>query len=146
MNSVVQIRDIKIIENELKNNYLGVLTYSIEEDKINQVPVTYLYLDKNIYILLKEADERIGPIKYGAPVFFTIIKNEAPKAASKLSLLYKSSVITISGSIKMVDEPKIIEEIRSGYKAKYNYENIIELTKISMIDTQEFKAFEYFGG
>ena len=28
---------------------------------------------------------------------------------------------------------------------KYNYKNIKELTKISMIDTQEFKAFEYTG-
>jgi len=146
MNSVLQIRDIGIIENDLKNNYLGVLTYSVEEDKINQVPVTYLYLDKNIYILLKEDDERIGAIKYGAPVFFTIIKNETPKVASKLSLLYKSSVITISGSIKIVDDQKAIDEIRNGYQIKYNYDNIIELTKISMIDTQEFKAFEYFGG
>jgi nitroimidazol reductase NimA-like FMN-containing flavoprotein (pyridoxamine 5'-phosphate oxidase superfamily) len=145
MNSVLKIRDIGVIENELKNNYLGVLSYSIEEDKINQVPVTYLYLDKNIYILFKEDDERIGTIKYGAPVFFTIIKNESSKAVNKLSLLYKSSVITISGSIKIVDEQKTIEEIRNGYKIKYNYDNITELTKISMIDTQEFKAVEYSG-
>jgi hypothetical protein len=54
-------------------------------------------------------------------------------------------VITISGSIKIVDEQKTIEEIRNGYKIKYNYDNIIELTKISMIDTQEFKAVEYSG-
>ncbi len=145
MNSVIQIREIGIIENELKNNYLGVLSFSIEEDKINQVPVTYLYLDKNIYILLKDDDERIGNIKYGTPVFFTVIKNETPKVAAKLSLLYKSIVITISGSIKIVDELKTIEEIRKGYKVKYNYKNIIELTKICMIDTQEFKAFEYSG-
>jgi nitroimidazol reductase NimA-like FMN-containing flavoprotein (pyridoxamine 5'-phosphate oxidase superfamily) len=145
MNSVLPIKEIRIIENELKNNYLGVLSYSVDEDKINQVPVTYLYLDKNIYLLLKEDDERVGAIKYGAPVFFTIVKNEPPKVAIKLSLLYKSSVITISGSIKIVDEPKTIEEIRTGYKAKYNYQNISELTKISMIDTQEFKAFEYLG-
>jgi nitroimidazol reductase NimA-like FMN-containing flavoprotein (pyridoxamine 5'-phosphate oxidase superfamily) len=145
MNSVLPINEIGIIENELKNNYLGVLSYSFDEDKINQVPVTYLYLDKNIYVLLKEDDEWIGDIKYGAPVFFTIIKNETPKAASKLSLLYKSSVITITGSIKIVDDPKIIEEIRNEYKIKYNYENITDLTRISMIDTQEFKAFEYSG-
>jgi general stress protein 26 len=145
MNSVLQIRDIGIIENKLKNNYLGVLSYSIEEDKINQEPVTYLYLDKNIYLLLKEDDERIGSIKFGATVFFTIIKNEATKTTDTSSLLYKSSVITISGSIKIVDEQKTIEEIRNGYGAKYNYENITELTKISMIDTQEFKAYEYFG-
>lgn len=145
MNSVLPIKEIGIIENELKNNYLGVLSYSVDEDKINQVPVTYLYLDKNIYILLKEDDEWIGEIKYGAPVFFTIIKNETPKVASKLSLLYKSSVITISGSIKIVDDTKIIDEIRNAYKTKYNYEKITDLTKISMIDTQEFKAFEYSG-
>ena len=145
MNSVLPIKEIRIIENELKNNYLGVLSYSVDEDKINQVPVTYLYLDKNIYLLLKEDDERVGAIKYGVPVFFTIVKNETPKAAIKLSLLYKSSVITISGSIKIVDEPKTIEEIRNGYRTKYNYQNISEITKISMIDTQEFKAFEYSG-
>ena len=145
MNSVLQIRDINIIENELKSNYLGVLSYSIEDDNINQVPVTYLYLDKNIYILLKEDDERIGAVKFGGPVFFTIINNESSKAAGKLALLYKSSVITISGCLKIVDDLKITEEIRKGYLKKYNYKNIKELTKISMIDTQEFKAFEYTG-
>ena len=145
MNSVVQIRDIGIIEKELKNNYLGILSYSIEEDKINQIPVTYIYLDKNIYILFKEEDERIGIIKYGAPVFFTVIKNETSKEANKLLLIYKSAVITISGCIKIVDEQKTIEEIRIEYKKKYKYENISELTKISMIDTKEFKAFQYSG-
>jgi nitroimidazol reductase NimA-like FMN-containing flavoprotein (pyridoxamine 5'-phosphate oxidase superfamily) len=145
MNSIIQIRDIKIIEKEMETNYIGVLSYALEGDNLNQIPVTYIYRDKNVYLLFKPDDEELGEIIFNTHVCFTIIINEIPKEVPVIPLLYKTFSITINGPVKIVDEQKIIEELQAGYKSKYNYENTAGLSKIIMIDTQEFKAYEYSG-
>jgi len=48
-----QIRDLELIESELKNTSVGVLALYIDDEKTIQYPTTFLYRDKNIYIFLR---------------------------------------------------------------------------------------------
>lgn len=138
-----QIRDIELIEKELNRSQIGILALIIEHDSIVQVPVRYLYYDKNLYFFYKSDDEVFSRIPFAADLSFTVLKNSKSKNLADEKNF--STTITISGSVKFVDEQKVIDELRNHYNKKYKISKDEEL-KIIMIDTQEFQAFNHTEG
>ncbi len=148
--TISQIRDIEVIEKELMNNPIGVLAMSLKDEKISQQAITFLYQDKNIYFFFKENDEEFEDIKLESSVSFTIVKNDKIKKVSDFNLLYNVISITITGLIKVVDDPKLVNTLIENYRNKYSKEADKEgetkLTKVVFIDTEEIQAYEETGG
>ncbi len=144
-----QIRDIKIIEEGLTSAIAGVAAFHAE-DKFIQYPTSYVYLDKNIYIMFREGEDFYDLIKYGSPASFNVLRQEKPKK-TKTTTLNENRYLSFSimGSIKKLDDPKQIEECLTSYFTKYSYEKISKnlkkisaLSQIIMIDSEEIQAFE----
>ena len=148
--TISQIRDIEVIEKELMNNPIGVLAMSLKDEKISQQAITFLYQDKNIYFFFKENDEEFEDIKLESSVSFTIVKNDKIKKVSDFNLLYNVISITITGLVKVVDDPKLVNTLIENYRNKYSKEADKEgdtkLTKVVFIDTEEIQAYEETGG
>lgn len=137
------IRDIKEIEKDINDALAGVASMFLATDKIYQVPTNFIYLDKNIFIYLDKNEESFENIKFNSPASFSIVKTE--KQGGK-EITYRLKSITINGEIRIVEEQKIIDQIKELYRTKYssrisseNYavpENLI----VCIIDTSEIKA------
>ena len=62
------------------------------------------------------------------------------------------TTVCIKGLIKKVEEQKVLDEIRKTYLNKYSKdstvgeEEIAELNKLIIIDTEEIQSFEEQGG
>lgn len=145
----LQIRDIKIIEESLTSATAGVAAFHAE-DKLIQYPTSYVYLDKNIYIIFREGEDFYDSIKYGSPASFNVLRQEKPKK-TKTTTINENKYLSFSiiGSIKKLEEAKQIEECLSAYFTKYtsekiskNLKKISALSKIIMIDSEEIQAFE----
>ncbi len=149
-----QIRDIEIIENRLNNNYMGVVAHSLTNGEIFQKVTPFIYLDKNVYIFYKDDSESFEKIQFDTNASFTVVKNEKIKKGTSKDFVSVYDVITvcIKGAIKKVDEQKIIDEVRKNYLNKYSNdktigeEEIAELNKLVIIDTEEIQSFEEQGG
>lgn len=144
-----QIRDIKIIEEGLTSATAGVAAFHAE-DKLIQYQTSYVYLDKNIYIMFREGEDFYDLIKYGSPASFNVLRQEKPKK-TKTTTMNENRYLSflIMGSIKKLDDPKQIDEYLTSYFAKYSYEKISNnlkkisaLSQIIMIDSEEIQAFE----
>jgi general stress protein 26 len=150
--TILQIRDIEVIEKELVNNPIGVLALGLKDEKITQQAITFLYQDKNIYFFFKDNDEEFEDIKLESHVSFTIIKNDKIKKTAKTDFnpLYNILSITITGLIKVVDDSKLTGSLLENYVSKYSKEVEKErkpgLTKVVFIDTEEIQAYEETGG
>jgi predicted FMN-binding regulatory protein PaiB len=64
---------------------------------------------------------------------------------------YNFFSISIRGTIKNIDDNKLIEELRENYLKKYKKAtegeiNFSALSKIVIIDTEEIQAYEELGG
>ncbi len=145
-----QIRDIELIEKELHNTHVGVLAL-YEDEKVLQIPTTFLYLDKNIYIFLED-EEIYDTLHFDSQASFALIKNDKPRKNSKQEnrSTYHALSITITGNLRKVDEQKL-DEIKSGFLKKYSNNGdeseIIDLNdKAVIIDSEEIQAFEETGG
>lgn len=144
-----QIRDIKIIEETLTSAAAGVAAFHAE-DKLIQYPTSYVYSDKNIYIIFREGEDFYDLIKYGSPASFNVLRQEKPKKVKNTSMQENRYLsILITGSIKKLDEAKQVEECLNSYFTKYTYDKISKnlkkisaLSKIIMIDSEEIQAFE----
>ena len=55
---IAQIRDIKLIENELSDNFIGVIAHSLENGDIFQKVTPFVYKDKNVYLFYRD-DSRV---------------------------------------------------------------------------------------
>jgi nitroimidazol reductase NimA-like FMN-containing flavoprotein (pyridoxamine 5'-phosphate oxidase superfamily) len=148
---VQQIRDIAVIEKELAKCPVGLIALYIDDEKLVQVPTTFLYLDKNIFFFIEAASGLSDVIKFNTPVSFAIIRNEIPgKNAKKENYIYHSLSIKVSGGIKIIEDPKIIEEVKQAFILKYsqteagNAESLSD-SRIYMIDTEEIQAAEETG-
>ena len=146
---VNQIRDINIIEGELKNAIAGLLSFTVSEDKIIQIPSTFIYLDKNIYIFFDEDSEIYETLEIDTPLSFSVIKTEKGKKTAELNFtpVYKFVSVKLNGLNKKIDDAKTIDELNRAYSAKY-YKNEAgnKYIKIIMIDTEEIQAAEEIGG
>lgn len=149
-----QIRDLELIESELKNTSVGVLALYIDDEKTIQYPTTFLYRDKNIYIFFKNDDELYESIKYNSNASFTIIKQEKIKRGKKLEFTpsYQMFSITLNGLVRKVDEEKTMNNLRHEYLAKYSKKtdtvrkNISALASAIIMDSDEIHAQEEIGG
>ncbi len=138
------IRDIKEIEKDINDALSGVAAMFLDTDKIYQVPTNFIYLDKNIFIYLDRNEEEFQKIKFNSPASFSIFKSE--KHGGK-EISYRLKSITISGEIRIVDEQKVIEQIKEMYRLKYSSRflsedySVPENFSVCIIDTSEIKAF-----
>lgn len=142
------IRDIKDIEKELNENYSGVASILLDSDKIYQIPTNFVYLDKNIYIYLDKTDEKFENMKFNSPASFSVVRSE--KQGGK-EITYRLKGITIFGEVRIVDEQKIIEQVKEMYKNKYSVRlkdeeyDVPENLILCIIDTSEIKAISEEG-
>jgi nitroimidazol reductase NimA-like FMN-containing flavoprotein (pyridoxamine 5'-phosphate oxidase superfamily) len=149
-----QIRDLELIESELKHTSVGVLALYIDDEKTIQFPTTFLYRDKNIYIFFKNDDELYQSIKYNSSASFTVIKQEKVKRGKKLDFTptYQMFSITLNGLLRKVDEEKTMDNLRHEYLAKYSKKtetvrkNISALASAIIMDSDEIHAQEEIGG
>jgi len=151
--NVQQLRNLETIESELKNSTSGIISFYTREEKIVQLAVPFIYLDKNIFIIPRSEDELFDKIHMEVKSSFTVIKNIKPKKRAELDFIptYDFLSITITGFLKRVEEQKIIDDLVKNYSKKYvkEYNDNDELTglsKVFFIDTEEIQAFEEAGG
>jgi nitroimidazol reductase NimA-like FMN-containing flavoprotein (pyridoxamine 5'-phosphate oxidase superfamily) len=146
---VNQIRNMEIIEAELKNAVAGLLSFSVSEDKIAQIPSTFIYLDKNIYLFFEEESELYDSLEINSLLSFSVIKSEKGKKSAELNFtpVYRFISVKLVGLTKKIDDLKLIDELNKALAAKY-YKNEPELKykNIIMIDTEEIQASEEIGG
>ncbi len=138
------IRDIKEIEKDLNEALAGVASMLLDTDKIYSVPTNFVYLDKNIFVYLDKNEETFESIKFNSPASFSIVKTE--KQSGK-EITYRLKSITINGEIRIVDEQKLIDQIKEMYRSKYSsrllsdtYE-VPENFVVCIIDTSEIKSY-----
>lgn len=151
---VTQIRDLEIIENELKNTMIGVLALHLDDEKTVQFPTTFLYRDKNIYIFFKNDDELYQSITYNSAASFTIIKQEKIKRSKKEEFIptYQLFSITLNGLVRKVDEEKTMVSLRQEYLNKYSKKteqpktSLPSLAAAIIMDSDEIHAQEEIGG
>lgn len=151
---ITQIRDIELIEKELNTNPVGVLAVVSENERTIQKTVTFLYLDKNIYLLFKNDDEFYENLQFNALVSFTIVKNDKSRKLPKMDFtpVYDVFSISIAGILKKVDEQKLINEVKENFLKKYSKKSesgkkaLSALGEVVIIDTEEIHAFEEIGG
>ncbi len=151
---LTQIRDIELIEKELNANYVGIVAHSVNDGEAFQKVSTFIYLDKNIYFFYKDDSESYDKIQFETNACFTAVKNEKVKRNSYKDFVpeYHVTAVSIKGIIRKVDEQKIIDEVRKNYLKKYSQnsslgeEELAELYKLVIIDTEEIQAFEELGG
>ena len=149
-----QIRDIKLIENELGENFIGVIAHQLENGDVFQKVTPFIYKDKNVYIFYRDDSESYERIQFDTNASFTVNRNEKVKKGGSKEFVSVYDVVTvcIKGIIKKVDEQKIIEEVRKTYLNKYSKdgalgeEELAELNKLIIIDTEEIQSFEEQGG
>ena len=151
--NINQIRDLELIESELKTNPAGVVALNHGSEKIAQIATPFLYQDKNIYIFFGNTDEFFENIHFNDYASFTIIKIGKPKKSKDIDFdpTYNFFSISIRGTIKNIDDNKLIEELRENYLKKYKKAmegeiNFSALSKIVIIDTEEIQAYEELGG
>lgn len=149
-----QIRDLELIESELQDALVGVLAIYLDDENTIQLPTTFIYRDKNIYIFFKNDDELYESIKYNSSASFTVIKHEKVKRGKKLDFkpTYQMFSITLKGLVRKLDEEKTITSLRYEYLKKYSKrsENIRRtfpaLAKAIIMDSDEIHAQEEIGG
>jgi nitroimidazol reductase NimA-like FMN-containing flavoprotein (pyridoxamine 5'-phosphate oxidase superfamily) len=151
--NITQIRNLDLIESELKTNVAGVLALNHGSDKIAQIAAPFLYQDKNIYIFFSDEDEFFENIHFNDSAAFTIIKIGTGGKTEGIDFepTYSFLSISIKGKIRKIDDNKLIDDLRQNYLKKYKktIEGAIDfstLSRIAIIDSEEIQAFEEAGG
>lgn len=146
---VNQIRDIEVIEGELKNAVAGLLSFPVSEDKIIQLPTTFVYLDKNIYIFFEDDAELFDEIELNTNLTFSVVKTEKGKKRNDLSFnpVYRFVAVKLTGLNKKIDELKALDDLNKIYSDKYLKGEVkSNFKKIIMIDSEEIQGTEEIGG
>ncbi|HSD63034.1 MAG TPA: pyridoxamine 5'-phosphate oxidase family protein [Ignavibacteriaceae bacterium] len=144
------IRDLEIIERELNDSSGGILAFNVDGEKVMQFTTTYLYLDKNIYFFLDKDDEVYEKINFNGSASFTVVKDERVKKIRAKEASYYLFSASVAGPVKIVEEKKIIDEIKHKYLSKYSLRRHSEsksshLKELVMIDSEEIQATEEEG-
>lgn len=151
--NITQIRDMELIESELRSNVAGVLALNYGSEKITQIATPFIYQDKNIYIFFNNENEIFENIHFDDSASFTIIKTGKAKKRSDLGFYptYSFLSISVTGTIKNVEDAKLIEDLRQSYLVKYKKSmegeiDLFALGRVIIIDSEEIQAFEETGG
>ncbi len=154
MNKTVnQITDVSQIEKELDQTASGVLAFFSKDELVVQDAVNFVYKDKNIFIFFDNDDENYEKIKLDTFVSFTIVKSNSLEKNKKIqeSSGYYLFSVTINGTIKTVDDNKLISLIQKNYFQKYDQNSDQQpveskpIVRILYIDSEEIQAFEETG-
>jgi hypothetical protein len=142
MKKTFQVRDIDLIEKELKENLVGVLAVTLKNEKVVQSATPFLYMDKNIFILFGNESEIYSDINLEINGSFIILKNETLNGF-EIPNKYRLMSISISGAVKKVEEQKLLDELKKNFAGKYSEdENLLTLNKALIIDTDEILALD----
>jgi nitroimidazol reductase NimA-like FMN-containing flavoprotein (pyridoxamine 5'-phosphate oxidase superfamily) len=147
------LRDLEKIESELNSNFVGVVALSAEEEKVLQIATNYVYLDKNIYFFLKKDEDFFENIGFDTNGSFVLLNQSKAKKSSKYDFVpvYHFISVNVSGTIRIVEEKKVIDDVRKAYLSKFSKRstgekvNFNALGKLLMIDTEEIYAYEEAG-
>lgn len=150
--NIQSVRNIELIEEELNSSIAGIVSFFSKEEKVIQLAVTFIYLDKNIYISLQNEEELSEKINFDIKADFSLLKNNSAKQgkSSKTKAIYKFFSVNITGSLRKVDDQKLIEEFLRQYILKYSSEEKGDkddkfVKNVYIIDTEEIQAFEETG-
>jgi nitroimidazol reductase NimA-like FMN-containing flavoprotein (pyridoxamine 5'-phosphate oxidase superfamily) len=151
--NITQIRDLDLIESELKTNVAGVLALKRGVEKITQIATPFLYQDKNIYIFFGSDNEYFEKIRFNDYACFTIIKTGQTQKTEGIDFdpTYNFFSISIKGKIRNIEDNKLIEDLRQNYLIKYKKVvegtvNFSAINRIVIIDSEEIQALEETGG
>jgi nitroimidazol reductase NimA-like FMN-containing flavoprotein (pyridoxamine 5'-phosphate oxidase superfamily) len=144
------IRDLELIEQELNDSSGGIFAFNIDGEKVIQHVTTFLYLDKNIYFFLEKDDEIYEKLNFNSFASFTVVKDEKLKKGRTKESSYYLFSATVVGSLKVVEEKKTIEDVKSKYLNKYSLKKsgdtkTSHLKELVMIDSEEIQAVEEEG-
>ncbi len=150
---VKQLRDINKIETELFNSTFGVCVVCLEEGSFRQFGTTFLYKDKNLYMLVDDKDFYNSILSESSAVF-TLIKKKKNHYLKSINAKTSYNILAISlkGMVKKIEDEKIASELYTFYMDKYSTENFTlesndeKEKNIIKIDTEEIQAFEEMGG
>ncbi len=143
-----QIRNIEEIEKLIVKAESGILCIHLSNEKLYQLACNFIYLDKNVYVYLDNADENYEHVKYGALGSFSVSFHEKNKSSG---FSYKLTYVTINGEIKDVEDNKVSEQILELYREKYSSSVpaekylIIDNYKLVILDSNEIKALSEEG-
>lgn len=146
---ISNIRDLKLIEKEFTKEHGGVLSIQLDDEKMYQTATNFVYLDKNIYVFLQVDDDFYQQIRFEHFGCFTVHRSENKFKGQNLfaESTYKLFSITINGTLREVEDKKLIEQLIELYQKKYSpgidpkeYKKDKNLKTI-MIDTEEMQAF-----
>ncbi len=150
--NIQTVRNIDLIEEELNSSIAGIVSFYSKEEKVIQLAVTFIYLDKNIYISLQNEEELTEKINFDIKANFALLKNTSAKQSksNKAKNIYKFFSVKIIGNLRKVDDQKLKEEFLRQYILKYNLEENDDkdmklLKNVYIIDTEEIQAFEETG-
>jgi hypothetical protein len=150
--SFTALKDIAKIEEELTSNYAGVLALNIGEERLIQVPCTFLYYHKNVFAALQEEDDLLEKVVFETEANFTVLRSEKIKHRKDQNqkASYKIVSVSLNGILKRPEDSKITDEIKDLFALKYTgierkEEDLIPV-RFVMLDTLEIKALEEVGG
>ncbi len=150
--NIQTVRNIELIEEELNSSIAGIVSFFSKEEKVIQLAVTFIYLDKNIYISLQNEEELSEKINFDIKANFALLKNTSARQSksNKTKSVYKFFSVNIMGSLRKVDDQKMIDEFLRHYFLKYSQEekedkDIKLIKNVYIIDTEEIQAFEETG-
>ncbi len=115
--NVKVIRDINEIEKELNNSLAGVLTLRLKGGGIFQVATNFVYLDKNIFVLLNKEDEKFEQIKFNINGEFIVYKADLEKESDSN---YQIKYISVIGEFRKLEDSKQIEQVRESFCRKFS--------------------------
>ena len=114
------IRDIEVIEKELNNISAGVFLFS-NGDEFVQFASSFVYINKNIYLFIQDAD-LLKKIGYDTKARFTAIKErkQSKSVEGTAENIYSIISFSVNGVLKQVDEEKVINSIKQNFIQKYS--------------------------
>jgi len=145
-----QIREMELIEKELREAKVGVLAFSDGKQNVRQIVTPFVYFDKNLFFN-NTTDENFQLTIFDDTVNFSVYRElKLPnKEQADFAPSFKYIQIKCSGLLKKIEEQKVVDEVIKTFRSKYktgNKEDKQQVEKLLFIDTEEIQASEIIGG
>lgn len=113
-------RDINEIEKELNNSLAGVLTLRLKGGGNYQITTNFIYLDKNIFVVLNKEDEKFEHIKFNSYGQFIVYNAHLEK---NFDYNYQIKSISVIGEFRELDDAKLIEQVKENFFKKFSQDS-----------------------
>ncbi len=146
--TVTIIREMNKIEKELASARVGVLAIHTRDNEMVQLPGSFLYHNKNIFITIPEDDDLFEKIDYDSGASFAVIRVQETRPGRKTDVkkVFKIIYVTLNGHLKKPEDVKVPQIVKDLFNEKYssakNSENQNDKHVFLMLDTSEIKAME----